>query len=160
MSWHSLRSAVQSYTKSKKMSKKQGLKWNGNAVVDFLNIYKKYEILWDTNNENYLKKNAREHSFKRLYEELKHAGPELQIPDEETLKIKIKSIKDCYKIELNKTKKSRKSRCGTDDVYKPKLVWFNRALACLASAHASCINRFMTFRCPFGILAVFATFKF
>ena len=38
---------------TKKMSKKQGLKWNGNAVVDFLNIYEKYEILWDTNNENY-----------------------------------------------------------------------------------------------------------
>ena len=31
---------LQSYTKSKKMSKKQGLKWNGNAVVDFLNITK------------------------------------------------------------------------------------------------------------------------
>ena len=56
MSWHSLRSAVQSYTKTKKMSKKQGLKWNGNAVVDFLNIYEKYKILWDENNENYLKK--------------------------------------------------------------------------------------------------------
>ena len=41
------------YTKTKKMLKKQGLKWNGNAVVDFLNIYEKYEILWDTNNENY-----------------------------------------------------------------------------------------------------------
>ena len=159
MSWHSLRSAVQSYTKSKKMSKKQGLKWNGNAVVDFLNIYEKYEILWDTNNENYLKKNARERSFKRLYEELKHAGPKLQIPDEEALKRKIKSIKDCYRIELNKIKNSRKSRCGTDDVYKPKLVWFNRAVACPASAHASRINRFMTFRCPFSILAVFATFK-
>ena len=104
-------------------------------------------------------KNAREHSFKRLYEEHKHAGPELQIPDEEALKIKIKSIKDCYRIELNKIKKSRKSGCGTDDVYKPKLVWFNRAVACPASAHASRINRFMTFRCPFGILAVFATFK-
>ena len=52
--------------------------------------------------------------LKRLYEELKHAGPELQIPDEETLKIK--SIKDCYRIELNKIKKSRKSGCGTDDV--------------------------------------------
>ena len=125
MSWHSLRSALQSYTKTKKMWKKQGLKWNGNAVVDILNIYEKYEILWDTNNENYFLKNVREHSFIRLYEELKHAGPELQIPDEETLKRKIKSTKDCYRMELNKIKKSRKSGCGTDGVYKPKLVWFN-----------------------------------
>ena len=123
MSWHSLRSAVQSYTKTKKMSKKQGLKWNGNTVVDFLNIYEKYEILWDTNNENHLKKNAREHSFKRLYEEHKHAGPELQIPEEETLKRK--SIKDCYRIELNKIKKSRKSGCGTDDVdQSPRVTMF------------------------------------
>ena len=63
MSWHSLRSAVQSYTKSKKMSKKQGLKWNGNAVVDFLNIYEKYKILWDTNNQNYLKKKCQGAQF-------------------------------------------------------------------------------------------------
>ena len=45
------------------MSKKQGLKWNGNAVVDFLHIYEKYEILWDTNNQNYLTKKCQGAQF-------------------------------------------------------------------------------------------------
>ena len=109
------------------MSKKQGLKWNGNTVVDFLNIYEKDEILWDTNNENYLKKMPGSTVLKDYTrcEKLKHAGPELQIPDEETLKRKIKSIKDCYRIELNKIKKSRKSGCGTDDVdQSPRVTMF------------------------------------
>ena len=46
MPWYTLRSTVQVYTKTKKMSKKQGLKWSRNAVIliDFLNIYGKYEI--------------------------------------------------------------------------------------------------------------------
>ena len=66
------------------------------------------------------KKNARERNFTKLFLQLQNSGPEFQISDEETLKRKIKSIKDCYRIELNKIKRSKKSGAGTTDVYKPK----------------------------------------
>ena len=73
------------------------------------------------------KKNAREHNnFTQLFLQLQNAGPEFQIPDE-TLKRKIKSIKDCYRIEPNKIKRSKKSGAGTNNVYKPKLAWFSEA---------------------------------
>ncbi|GFW41982.1 hypothetical protein TNCV_6901 [Trichonephila clavipes] len=47
--------------------------------------------------------------------------------DNKQLKAKIKSIKDVYRTELNKIEKSKKSGCGVDDVYVPKLTWFNEA---------------------------------
>jgi hypothetical protein len=38
---------------------------------------------------------------------------------------KIKIIKTVYSQELNKIMKSKKSGAGTNDFYKPKLVWFD-----------------------------------
>jgi hypothetical protein len=38
---------------------------------------------------------------------------------------KIKIIKTAYSQELNKIMKSKKSGAGTNDLYKPKLVWFD-----------------------------------
>jgi len=47
--------------------------------------------------------------------------------DEKQLKAKIKYIKDVYRNELAKLKKNRKRGSGTDDIYYPKLVWFDQA---------------------------------
>jgi hypothetical protein len=38
---------------------------------------------------------------------------------------KIKIIKTVCRQELNKVMKSKKSGVGTNDLYKPKLVWFD-----------------------------------
>ena len=108
------------------MSEEQNFKWSCNEIVRFLDIYRKYEGLWDTNIINYMKKNVREHSFKCLINELIEAG--FEIPGEENFKKKkINSLKDAYRNEINKVKKSMKRGAGTDDVYKPKLVWFEKA---------------------------------
>ena len=84
------------------MSKQQVLKWGADAVIKYLEIYNSYEVLWDTSHENYFKKNARRHSLGKLFLELQNAGPEFQIPAEETSKGKIKSIETVT--ELNSTK--------------------------------------------------------
>nr|CAH7730697.1 unnamed protein product [Callosobruchus chinensis] len=41
--------------------------------------------------------------------------------DAKLLNSKIKSIKHVYRQELQKIEESKKSGCGTDQVYKPKL---------------------------------------
>jgi len=47
--------------------------------------------------------------------------------DEKQLKSKIKTIKDVYRHELAKTERSQKSGAGIEEVYSPKLLWFNSA---------------------------------
>ncbi len=63
--------------------------------LDFWKFIEKYEGLWDTNNENYMKRNAREHSFKSLINEMIEAG--VEIPGEETLRKKIKNLKNAHR---------------------------------------------------------------
>ena len=46
------------------MTDKQVLKWSGDEIIKVLDLYRKYEGLWDTNNIDYMNGNAREHSFK------------------------------------------------------------------------------------------------
>ena len=99
-----LNSAVHERKKQLLKLKQQVLKWGADTVINFLEIYNCYQVLWDTNHENYFKKNARGHKLGKLFLELQNAGPEFQIPNEETLKGKIKSIKTVT--ELNSTKLS------------------------------------------------------
>ena len=55
-----------------------------------------------SNHGNHFKKNARGHNLSKPFLELRNVAPEFQIPNEETLKGKIKSIKTV--IKLNSTK--------------------------------------------------------
>ena len=50
-----------------------------------MDIYRNFEVLWDTANENYMKRNAREHGMSKLLQEVAAAG--LHVNDgEESLK--------------------------------------------------------------------------
>ena len=108
------------------MTKRQNLRLPGEHILTFLDIYRNFNTLWDTADENYAKKIAREYSMSKLLQEVAAAG--LHVDDsEESLKRKIRNLKDCYRNELNKVKRSKKSEAGADDIYTPKLVWFSKA---------------------------------
>lgn len=102
------------------------MKWNINNIVEFLNVYQQYPLLWNIKDKDYCNTKLKGEIFQRLYNELN----EKQLiggMDVKQLKAKIKSIKDVYRQELHKIEKSKKSGCGTEEVYSPKLAWFNEA---------------------------------
>ena len=51
----------------------------------------------------------------------------LQGMNEKQLKAKIKSVKDVYRQELGKIERSKKSGSGAEEIYSPKLQWFDSA---------------------------------
>ncbi len=83
-----------------------------------MDVYRKYEDLLQRNTTNYIRRNAREHSFERLINNLIEAG--VEIPGEETLIKKIKNLKDGLRNKVNNVKKSINSGTETDNFYKPK----------------------------------------
>ncbi|GFV51575.1 hypothetical protein TNCV_3346911 [Trichonephila clavipes] len=58
--------------------------------------------------------------------------------DNKQLKAKVKSIKDVYRTELNKIEKSKRVDV-VNDVYVPKLTWFNEACFLSEVLAAKCI---------------------
>ena len=114
------------------MAKEQIARRTAEETLRFLEIFRGYEALWDASHETYLKKNAREEAVRKLMEELIlycivlcfysasiitnttvknkiKIAANFDIPNEECLKKRIKNIKDSYRAELNKIKRSKKS---------------------------------------------------
>ena len=98
------------------MAKRNVLKWSGDEIIQFLDIYQKYDVLWNVWDENYGKKTRGNMVLIGWFS-----------VDHELLKKKIKSLRDAYRLEVNKIKRSKKSGAGTEDIHKPKLIWFEKA---------------------------------
>lgn len=89
-------------------------------------VYQQYPLLWNIKDKDYCDIKLKSEIFQRFFNELN----EKQLiggMDEKQLKDKIKSLKDVYRQELHKIEKSKKSGCSTEEVYSPKLAWFNEA---------------------------------
>ncbi|KAF5301753.1 hypothetical protein FQR65_LT08735 [Abscondita terminalis] len=102
------------------------MKWNTRGIVEFLNIYEQYPILWNIKDKNYSNTNIKDDIFKNLVEKLNEKQLTVGM-DVKQLKTKIKTIKGVYRQEINEIEKSKKSGCGTEEVYTPKLAWFKDA---------------------------------
>lgn len=99
-------------------------KWNNENIITFLETYEKYDVLWNIENEKYRNRNARDEGMKKLVKELNSKG---MVVDIEEIRKRIKTIKTVYSQELMKIEKSKNSGRGRDQIYKPKLVWFETA---------------------------------
>lgn len=115
------------------------MKWNSNNIIVFLDIYQKYTILWNIKDKDYCNTKLKDESFKQLFCDLneKQLIGEMNIKQ---FKAKIKSIKDVFRQEVQKIEKSKKSGCGIEDVYVPKLAWFQEA-SFLAEVMATRISK-------------------
>lgn len=100
------------------------LKWTGEEIITFLNILRSYPCLWNVSSKDYLNRKVKKASYNQLLEDLVHT----EIPGTlESVKRKIRSLRDTYRKEFQKVQKSIESGASANKVYKPKLVWFSTA---------------------------------
>jgi len=93
-------------------------------VLKFLELYQQHPCLYDKSLPEYkdrLKRNQAE-------DDLLNSSGLGSIKD---LRCKVRSIRGAYNNELRKVKMSRITGSGTDEVYTPKLKWYNYAHAFL-----------------------------
>jgi hypothetical protein len=102
------------------------MKWNTNNIIGFLKLYEQHPVLWNVRHKGYCDTKLKDELFKQVYEQLAAKGL-IEGMDEKQVKSKVKTLKDFYRHELAKIEKSRNSGAGIEEVYSPKLVWFNAA---------------------------------
>ncbi|XP_017476303.1 PREDICTED: uncharacterized protein LOC108366408 [Rhagoletis zephyria] len=90
-------------------------------IIKFLECYEQHPCLWDPRNKLY-----RNHSFRTAALNAMISELQLHLSISE-LKTKIKSVRIMYSREAAKIASSKKSGAGTDDVYIPKVSWFQVA---------------------------------
>lgn len=97
------------------MSQKQWL-------IEFIELYKNEPCLWHNKSKEYHDREMKLEAYKNLLEKIKEVDSKATI---DTVKSKINTIRCTFKKELIKVKSSQKSGSGVDDIYVPKLWYYN-----------------------------------
>ncbi|CAJ0960765.1 unnamed protein product [Ranitomeya imitator] len=94
------------------------------ALID---MYCSLPCLWKIKSADYSNRYKKKAAYKKLVALYKEHHP-TETVDENIVRKKIQALSTVYKKEINKVKKSMKSGAGTDNVYVPKL-WYYDLLA-------------------------------
>lgn len=93
-------------------------KWGDDNTLQFINLYRNEECLWDIRSQNYRNKQMRITALQNICSSMNMERLTI-----EEVKAKIKSLRCTYNLELDKISKSTRSGAG-GDVYVPKIKWF------------------------------------
>lgn len=90
--------------------------WSNETIMEFLNLYEKYPVIWDPQNVNHKNRNL-------VFDAWAAIANEMSVTCTiETLKKKKESLMATYRGLKKKVADSEKSGSGADDIYKPS--WF------------------------------------
>lgn len=105
---------------------KNVLKMNDEQTMNFIDCYKKEEVLWNTKLQAYRNRDARYEAVKRIVStmNIEGFGPDHVIS-------KFKNLRSSYCQELKKIVTSEKSKTFVEDIYVPHVVWFTKMNAFL-----------------------------
>ncbi|XP_047523546.1 uncharacterized protein LOC125061949 isoform X1 [Pieris napi] len=103
------------------MSSQRGIKFNDSETTRFLELYSMEKVLYDPSLEKYRDRDLRAAAAKRISHELNIPG----FGPKEVIS-KFKNLRSSFCQELKKISDSARSGKGTDDIYKPKVFWFDQ----------------------------------
>lgn len=90
-------------------------RWTSSKTIKFLEAYERNSCLWDVDSPDYTNYIKRCEAYEKLASVM-----DIENFDVVAVKAKIRSIRNAYSFERSKIISSK----YTDEVYKPKLVWF------------------------------------
>lgn len=97
------------------------IKLQDTETIKFLELYAGERLLYESSCPEYKDRDLRLAAAKRISEAMGIAG----FGPKEVI-AKFKNLRSSYCQELKKIAESEKSGTGTDDVYVPKVIWFER----------------------------------
>ncbi|XP_073440607.1 uncharacterized protein [Dendrobates tinctorius] len=90
----------------------------------FIEMYRSMPCLWKVKSPDYSNKYKKKVAYEKLVHLYQENHPSETV-DEAVIKKKIQALRTVFKKELNKVEKSTRSGAGTDEVYVPKLWYYN-----------------------------------
>lgn len=90
-------------------------------LAQFIDLYKQMPCLWKVKSKEYSNRNKRQEALNKLVELCK---PICSSADLNYVRNKIANLRTVFKRELNKIHDSQRSGVGADDVYVPRLWYF------------------------------------
>ncbi|XP_039279430.1 uncharacterized protein LOC111047499 [Nilaparvata lugens] len=98
------------------------LRTQHHVIEEFIKLYEKQPCLWQVKSKDYYKKHLKEAAYRKLVEKLREIEPD---SDKNAVIKKINNLRSSIRKEMKKRKLSIKSGATGDDIYKPKLWYFD-----------------------------------
>ncbi|XP_041422071.1 uncharacterized protein LOC121401418 [Xenopus laevis] len=92
---------------------------------EFIELYQTLPSLWKVKSDDYSNRNKREKAYEQLVTLCRTVCPTADVP---FVKSKISNLRTVFRKELNKVQASKKSGASADDIYVPKLWYFDLLL--------------------------------
>jgi len=96
------------------------MRWSEGDTVKFVELYQEHECLWNIMKHSYRNNQMQVEALEKVVEEMGIEG--FTVAD---VRQKVKSARNTYNQQLQKTEKSRKSGMGREDLHAPSLKWFH-----------------------------------
>lgn len=111
-------------------------KSHNEILTEFIEIYKSYPCLWKIKSKEYSDRKKKTHAYEHLVKKYSEIEPHA---NRETVTQKINTIRSCYRKELRKITSSKVRGAKREDVYVPKL-WYFDLLSFLNRSDTSHVN--------------------
>lgn len=92
------------------------------CLEEFISVYQSEKSLWKVKSADYHDRMKKEAAYGRLIEVWKQVDPNC---NKSTVLKKINNLRSSYRKELKKVREATKSGASADDVYLPKLWYYN-----------------------------------
>lgn len=99
-------------------------RWSEEKSCKFVNIYEKYECLWNTKLKEYRNRDTRGAAIRKIIEDMQELDIRMT---EDDVRNRIKAIRTTYMADLRRVEKAAKSGASVDDLYQPTCSWFKDA---------------------------------
>ncbi|GFS14198.1 hypothetical protein ElyMa_001417900 [Elysia marginata] len=96
--------------------------WDHEATLNFFKAYQSAECLWKIKSKDYCNKYLKEKAYENLVKLCQEFDP-CVIKD--TIAKKVNNVRTSFRRKLKKKENSKMSGAGTDNVYEPKLWYFD-----------------------------------
>ncbi|CAK1597851.1 unnamed protein product [Parnassius mnemosyne] len=91
-------------------------------LAEFIELYRNEPCLWQNKSKEYHDRERKSAAYKVLLEKIKEIDSTATI---DTVKNKINTLRCTFKKEVLKVKSSQRSGSGKDDIYIPKLWYYD-----------------------------------
>ncbi|XP_072256492.1 uncharacterized protein [Pyxicephalus adspersus] len=95
---------------------------NPDFLREFIEAYRSHPCLWKVKSADYSNRHMKLKAYDAMVELSKTVHPDADI---KYVKQKIQNLRTVFKKEMNKIKSSQRSGAAADDIYVPKLWYFN-----------------------------------
>lgn len=99
--------------------------WSREDILTFLELYKSYECLWKVKCRDYSNRILKDKAYDQLVRFVQKFD---KTANRETITKKVNSLRTTFRKEFKRVESSKTSGSGEEDVYVPKLWYYNELL--------------------------------